>query len=670
MKTSNYVPVIILILSLILSFNLPVKQTYSEESVAFEENFLKVILGENVTGWYYYKMGNRRSIIGMINYNPNEETLTHLFDYYTPDEFTYKPVAVEDTPTKVYVTLQSKADEKHNYILIGKPVSVYLLGPEKYGGIGQYMLIYTYKRLGLIKADITLKNGTRITTQSYDTIRELYKTGTISSIRAYTTVYPARMNLILVGDKRYNNWGEPEVKCSNIVVCKEKVYTIQLFSPLYQISELPKNLDNIDIPEYGLILTPFYNVTTWTYNPEYQYFTGSGTGIAWNATCGNPPFTKYNLKWMGPGDINELYSMRIIGSPNEKCCHLPAYYINFLPLWCKANSKYGEFFYNITSVINRIENVPISRISGYIPRTGVNYVYANGKLYLFKLDKPAIREIHYSSNPLVIYFNTTMRFDFELPNNTPIHEIGVIPVNLDGVSKLWFTTPKTIVTLDKTMTTLTITSYKNEISKGEPTKPNGKQTYELDSKVVNTYYDDGKVYLVTEKGTVYKVEEKELTEIGSILEGARDMSVQDKSLVVLYPSELVIYNVTGKPTVTQEVKLHSNYKWVVTSKHMVFLIGDKKVSVYKWLPKRIVEEKGGETTLTAIMKIAKTNTHKQTEPNQQTTISTVQKTTSFTIKTSQESEVETKVPPNGIRISLAAVLILILVVAYMVMKIK
>lgn len=672
MKGSGYLLLVIIMLSIFLIVKPPIKQTYSEEYSGFGDEYLNTIIGENTTGWYYYKLGDRRSIIGITHYNPDEKILIHLFDYYTPDEFTYKPTAIEDRPTKIFVSLHSKADEKHNYILIGDPISVYLIGPEKYGGLGQYMLVYTYKRMELDKAELTLRNGTTITTQSYNKIRNLYKDRLIKDVKVYTTLYPARMNVILVGDKRYNNWGEPEVKCTNIISCQDKVYTTHIFSPLYQISELPRNLDDVDIPDYGLILTPFYNVTTWTYNPEYQYFVGSGTGIAWNATCGHPPFIKYNLRWMGPGDINEFYSITITGNPDENCCHLPAYYINFLPLWCKAGKEYGELFYNITKVSDRIRDIPLGNISGYIPGTGVNYVYTNGKLYMFKQTKPPVTNIHYSTNPLVIYFNTTVRFNFEEPSLTPIHEIGIVPLELGKISKLWFTNPTTIVTLDAPMKTITIIKLETPITPHRPIEISSKETHALNGEATVTYYNNGTIYVVTKKGTLYEITGNEVIKKGTILEGVKDISVQNNKLVTLYQNRLVIYNISKSPKVTKEVELNDNYKWVVTSKQLLFLIGNKKVSVYGELPEQIVEEKGGNSTLTLSKNLQETGTS-QTVINNHKTSSITSKPTinnKNENKSPSNEDVETRVTGNGLRISITVILILVVLVAYIMMKIK
>ena len=570
-------------------------QTGFYDDVAY--NYSMVLLGNKIQGWSIYKWNRKFDVYGILN-SASSETyggmeLVKLFGFSMPDSFTYKPVAVEDSYARMHPNIRVPLGEKSNFLVLGTPSSVYLVGPMKYGGMGFYMSVYSYRKIELLSVRVLsgTDKGANITTYK-DLESYLHKLHDSSALLFKVKIHPTVTNVVLVSDDRYEKWNSLKLDCNGTVGCEGKKYFVGWFSMLYQIGKLPpRGEEPKTISEYGMILTPFYNVTTWTYNPDFQYFVGSGTGIAWNASCKYSDHPtgkdKYTLEWMGPGDINEIYSLRIIGNPSEHCCHLPAYYINFLPLWCKAGKDYGELYYNVTSIINRVKNIPLGSASAYIPGTGVNVVYSNGQLYFFKINSPPQEQIHYTTMPMVVYFNTTVRWSYTLPQSKPELEKAIVPINLGSIRGIWFTSNKTMIVLDSNNKTIHLYLYNEPINKNPSSvlNPINERKISLKHAISAVAYNRSIIYLASKDGAVYKINGIQVSQLGTIKPNPINIGVYGKYLAVLYNDRLILYSTADNLEEKFEAHLSSEYKWIVPSTHYIFVIGDNHTEVYSLEPK-------------------------------------------------------------------------------------
>lgn len=563
-------------------------------------NFSKALLGEETGEWHIYKRWNGKfDVIGLLDVNRNENkglVLVKLFGFHMPDSFTAKPVAIEDLFVKMQPNIDLALNVKNNYLVIGKPSSINLLGPMKYGAMGFYMSVYSYRRIELLSVKVLSGSQKGLNITTYKDLESYLDNLKANSTLLFTVkVHPTETNVILVGDSRYGKWDSYSLDCDGAVLCEGKKYLAGWFSMLYETPKLPPRGEEPEtINYYGMILTPFYNMTTWTYNPDYQYFVGSGIGIAWNDSCKYnnypTPKDKYILKWMGPGDINELYALRIMGHPDDPCCHLPAYYVNFLPKWCEAGKKVGNVFnYNVSKVIDRVRHVPLGSASAYIPGTGVNVVYSNGKMYFFEMKKPGEQPVQYVSLPMVLLFNTTMRWNYTMPENTPELEKAVVPVDFGSVRNIWFTSNLTMVVLGNDGRTLHLYLYNEPIDKNPSAilNPVTVKKITLKQPVSKAVENGSIVYLTSKDGVAYRINGIRLTKMGVIDSSPLDIGVFGRYLAVLYNNKIVLYNVNKGLKKEYEVPLNNSYKWIVTSTNYIFLIGDNYTSVYTLEPKTI-----------------------------------------------------------------------------------
>ena len=657
----------VLILLVLTMFITPVLPVYTSSyqsgdiSKQIAEDYALTLIGKSPSNWYLVKRRGH-GVVGFLLYNESslDFKLVKLFEIKLRDSFSYKPYAVEDRFIFVYPHVTTHLNEENNYVIIGQPVGVNLIGPMRYGGIGVYLSFYNYRNIKLDGINASYTGGTE-DINSYSDLDSFIKELNGNALLTFNTeISPSRLNVMLFTDNRYSPWGNATVNCEAMPSCNAIVSGSNWFSVWYMYNRVFKGDEPRPSPYllFGVILTPFYNVTTWTYNPYASYFLGAGQGIAWNASCkyGNAPTSKdkYLLKWMGPGDVDELYSLNIIGRQDSLCCHLPAYYANFVPMWCLAGKDYGGETYNISGILNRVESVPQPSVSAYIPGTSYTVAYWNNKMYFYSVPVIKPHQTNSEWEPLDIYFNTTQRWNYTFPMLQPRYEKAIVPINLGDPYGLWFTSRYTMFVLDRDMRTVHIFVFNSPVDNNPSTilTPVESNKIKLKNQVAAVAYNGSNLYFIESSGTVYKVSNNGIVSIGKVGGDPVDAAIYHGYLAVLYKNRVVLYNLEN---LTEEYSTNFNrmYKWIVPSNHMLFLIYNNTVAVYSLIPTNVYFADGVKETVS--LKVQ--GYHATT-----TSTSTVTSSTASGASTTVSSEANNKSGSLGLSSALAMIVATVIII--------
>lgn len=645
-------------------------------------NLTRTVLGYNSTTWKTDKFKGGISVIGIDNPSNVDKVLVHLFDLSLPDSFSYKPVSLEDNLTKTLININIRRDKNHNYVMVGNYGSVYLIGPQKYGGMGVFFNVYAYRSIRVSEIRVTLSNGTILKVPSYKELLHYKDKGAVK-VEVIGNVTPVKLNVVVSGDVRYKNWTPIRISCD--MPCDSKPYETIEFSAIYDVPFLPPKGEKPKLSEYGSILTLFYNVSTWTYDPEYQYFVGSGSGIAWNASCkyGDAPTDrdKYTVRWMGPGSFVNMYSLFIAGYIDDICCHLPAYYINFLPRWCKAGKMYGVINYTIPDFIrNRVTHIPLGSASAYIPHTGITAIYSNGTMYFFKVGRPPTWIADYVTRPLVFRYNSSVRFNYDYPQKTPKFEIGHVETGFGNIVDMWFIDTHTLVLLKGDHRTIEILRYTSDLST-DPllvSTPSSVRSFTLNSRVVTGVLHDSTLYLSLVSGEILTIRDGKLSIIGTLKPDPIDIGIYGDYLVVLYNDSMSLYNLRNRLVQDYHESLNYSFRWVVPSSHFILLVGGNHVSVYSLEPKLDFLSGGGVgravLELSSTSSSTTTNGHDTTSSVKRSTSSSHTSTIQVSLTNSDQSNPETSVGvvkhETYTYVLLLVLLVVVFVSGYVVMRFK